>query len=579
MKFKMPKSKTAQSEVDRKAPAPEVSSRPDSDASKVASSHLTARDRSVIYDPSRIVKAPYPNTAVRMAGTAKRSRSGADSARAILIAAALPLSAAAVFLLLSGQNVNIGITIEDSVPNQVSDGPGDVQQHRAHDGPVAKATLPLAAPTPLKMQTVSADLVVRLPSSGPSDTQLVAKPTSNTTLIFNEFGELESPYSLTFDENGTVIHSQSRSETEAIFPAIDLGVRGHPIDFNMLAPIAEFKPPNPLTATILLNDSMRRIYTKKVSDPEFAQLIESLKQAAMARLNLDVATLKSFVPRDGASHADGLTELSWLKKAALFQRITGEKQLSSRIDQTFRAWAQTYEPSGDITLEAPLSDYIYAYSLMRDNSPKDTVLAVDYFLTRIITRQFEYLHMNKFYDMRHAMFIANTIAVGIAIKKVEYQWYAFERFNQHVINSPAFNRPGRPTRADIDTYAKLLEALITFDQAQVLKDNSNTMNRMASYMDRLLTAQLNPSFTVEHKASLAEVLKQAVYFRPALLPLYVKLQATVGGLNDDERLSRHGSTDALLNLAKRYTESYSLSEARRVPSNVPRTLPQKTPQR
>ena len=85
MKFKMPKSKTTQSEVDRKAEQPGASSWADSDASKVASPYLGAGDRSGIYDPSRIVKAPLPHAPVRFAENARRSRSNSETARAVLI--------------------------------------------------------------------------------------------------------------------------------------------------------------------------------------------------------------------------------------------------------------------------------------------------------------------------------------------------------------------------------------------------------------------------------------------------------------------------------------------------------------
>jgi hypothetical protein len=88
------------------------------------------------------------------------------------------------------------------------------------------------------------------------------------------------------------------------------------------------------------------------------------------------------------------------------------------------------------TRAADLADYIYAYTLMRDDSQKETVFAVDRFLTRLITKQFEHLRLNKFYDARHATFIANVITVGLATSNIGYQWYSLERFNQHIMNSP-----------------------------------------------------------------------------------------------------------------------------------------------
>ncbi|MBK7891035.1 MAG: hypothetical protein IPJ84_09390 [Bdellovibrionales bacterium] len=579
MKFKMPKSKTTQSEVDRKAEQPGASSWADSDASKVASPYLGAGDRSGIYDPSRIVKAPLPHAAVRFAENARRSRSNSETARAVLIAAALPLTAAAVFLLLSGQDTNVDFDSRGNVTSTRSEASSGSPLSKTQSGPVAKATLPLSVPTPIKTQPVSSNMLVRLPSSHTNGAIPTAAPNINTVFVFNEYGDLESPYSLVFNENGEIISSQSRTEALAIFPTLDFSIGGRPFDFAAFAPPNDFRPPNPAIATNRIYDSMRKIYSAKASDPDVAQFVESLQKSALARSGLTVAVLKSFVPQDGHYQAEGLTELTWLKKAALFQRFTGDRQLAPRIDQALRTWAQTYEPSGDIELESPLADYIYAYNLMRDDSQKETVFAVDRFLSRLIARQFEHLRLNKFYDTRHAMFIANTIAVGLATSNFGYQWYSLERFNQHVMNSPAFNRPGLPTRADIDTYSKLLEAMTALDQARAFEANPKTVVRMASYLDRLLAAQQNPNFAAEHKAGLADVLKHAIYFRPTLLPLYARLQMTAGGLNDDERLTRHGSIDALLNLAKRYAESTSFTESGRMPSAAPRVLPQKTPQR
>lgn len=581
MKFKMPKSKTTQSEVDRKADQPVASSWADSDASKVASPYLGAGDRSGIYDPSRVVKVLPPHAAIRFAENAKRARSNSETARAILIAAALPLTAAAVFLLLSGQNTEvgqIGLDSQGHAPNTRSEASSGPPLSKMQSGPVAKATLPLSVPTPVKTQPVNSNMLIRQPSSSANGTDK-ATPNANTVLTFNEYGELESPYALVFDENGNITSFQSRAEALAIFPTLDLSLGRRPFDFAAFAPPNDFVPPNPAVTANRNNDSMRRIYSAKASNPDAALFVERLQKAALARSNLTVATLKSFTPRDSSSQVEGLIELSWLKKAALFQRITGDKQLALRIDHTLRTWAQTYEPSGNIEQESPLADYVYAYTLMREDSQKETIFAVDRFLTHLIAQQFEQLRLNKFYDTRHAMFIANTISVGRATNNIGYQWYSLERFNQHVMNSPAFSRTGLPTRADIDTYAKLLEAMMIFDQTAVLKNYPKTVTRMAIYLDRLLIAQQNPSFVAEHKASLADVLKQAVYFQPTLLPTYARMQTLAGGLNDDERLSRHGSIDGLLNLTKRYPESTSFTESGRMPSAAPRALPQKTPQR
>ncbi len=580
MKFKMPKSKTTQSEVDRKAEQPGASSWTDSDASKVASPNLGASDRSGIYDPSRVVKALPPHAAVRFAENAKRARSNSETARAVLIAAALPLTAAAVFLFLSGQDTNVAQVDFDShgrttaTPSEslVGSSPG-----KTPPGPVAKATLPLSVPTPVKTQPVSSNMLVRLPSSSADSTG--ARSNTATVLIFNEYGELESPYALVFNEDGNITSSQSRAEVLAIFPTLDFSIGGRPFNFSAFAPPGDFVPPNPTITTNRINDSMRRLYSAKAADPDTMSFIESLQKSALARSKLPVTALVNFARQDGSSQADGLIELSWLKKAALFQRITGDKQLALRIDHALLTWAQTYESIGDIDLESPLTDYFYAYTLMRDDLQKETVFAVDRFLTRLITHQFEHLRLNKFYDARHAKFIANAITVGLATRNIGYQWYSLERFNQHIMNSPAFTRPGLPTRADIDTYSKLLEAMIILDQAHFFKAHPKSVARMATYLDRLLALLQNPNFVAENKSSLAEAMKQAVYFRPTLLPIYTKLQTTAGGLNDDERLARHGSIDALLNLTKRYPESTSFAESGRMPSAAPQVLPQKTPQR
>ncbi|MBL7686772.1 MAG: hypothetical protein JNJ49_01970 [Bdellovibrionaceae bacterium] len=591
MKFKMPKSKTTQSEVDRKAEQPGASSWADSDASKVASPYFGANERSGIYDPSRIIKAPPPHAAVRFADSAKRSRSNSETARAVLIAAALPLTAAAVFLLLSGQDTGVtqlGLDPQGSVSTAHSDSSTESKHTKTSTGPVAKATLPVLNPTPIQTQAVSSNTLIRQPSSSAGGTTApssanpigpVAHPAANPVLVFNEYGELDSPYTLVFDENGNITSAQTRAEALAIFPTLDFRVNGRQFDIKVFAPSKEFKPQNPAIVINRIYDSMRKLYSAKTSDPDAMHFIENLQKTTMARSNVPVATLKSFAPHGGSLQADALIELSWLKKAALYQRITGDKQLALRIDHVLRTWAQTFEPSGEIESESPLTDYVYAYSLMRNDSQKETVFAVDRFLTRLIEQQFEHLRLNKFYDTRHAMFVANTIAVGVATGNIGYQWYGLERFNQHVANSPAFNRPGLPTRADIDTYARLLEAMMQLDQSTVLKDFPKSVASMASYLDRLLIGVQNPNFAAENKASLAEALKQAVYFRPTLLPLYARMQTLAGGLNDDERLARHGSVDALLNLTRRYPDSMAFAESGRTPSAAPRVLPQKAPQR
>lgn len=558
MKFKMPPSKTTQSAADPEAEQPAAPSWPDSEASP------SFQDRSGIYDPSRVVRAPpaYGNTHYSK-GTRKTARSNSENARAILIAAALPLTAAAVSLFLFGQDSG-------------QDG-GNVGEKR-RPGPVAKATLPLSVPTPRKPQPLGSDLNVRLPSG--STSSVAPLKATKTILTLNQYGELETPFSLTLDEDGDLLDSRTREETVAIFNALDLGSISKTSDLSRLSPASGFSPVNPVLITFGTNEFARKLYTLKTSNPDAALLFENLGKSSSARLNQAPVALQSFVPEKFSSQlADGLNELSWLKNAALIYRMSGDKTLGARVEQTLLAWAQVYEPTGDLSLEAPLSSYIFAYSLARSELSNDTTLAVDRFLNRLVSRQAERLRAIKFYDLNHAIFGYNAIAVGLVTNNPILQWLGADQFSRHVAMSPTFTRQGAPTRADLDTYAKLLETMIVLDQVRLLISQPANVLKMSAFLDRVLANQQNSAFATDHKEILADIFKQALYFRPTLLPTYIRAQTVAGVLNNDERLPRFGSVDALLNDTKRRPNSTVFGEVGRTPSAAPTVLPLKTRQK
>lgn len=499
---------------------------------------------------------PSQYTKQKAADAAKRAQSNSELVRGLLIAMAIPLSAGAVYLLLSGQDVRIeGLT----------------------SSPVAAAPVPNAASVSATLPPpIGAEIV---PTGNPhGSTAIVAGPTNpvdrtiatsgsslepqELKLELDSSGQLKSPYTVVLDENGREVSRKEFSEFAMFLPLLPLGPFEGAKTLSTAEVPADFSPKQQVRPFVYSEIEHRRLAALRATAPEIRRAIDNLTSLSSSRMTMSPAAVESFSDsRLQAAAENAKIELRWLKAAAVTRDLLGDRTPERRLVDSLLTWARTYKPSGDAVAELPLLDAVYAYNSVRHLYRTPDQAEIDAFFKQIIDLQFIRQKSNKVYNESHAAHILMTAAVGYVIENSAFQLHAITQYKYHVEKSLELKQSA-PGDDEVKSLASLLETAYIFDRAGMLDYRSPQLHAASAAM-------------VAHGKTtdplrLVDAVASAAYFDPTFYRRLITISAQAGVTG-----TRFGTDNGAFKAALRKPTSSLTAPALRLPTSAPTKLPPK----
>lgn len=553
-----------------KAPEAPADSLRDSTASTTGTNGQKSRvnSNSGIYDVSRMtnIKSPVDPfghnvshyTKQKAADIAKRAQINSELVRGLLIAMAIPLSAGAAYLLLSGQDIRI----EGLSSNPVANTP--VAQNPGTETPAVKATLP--APIGAEIVPTSnlhGTLPVLADASNPVD-RGIARATSQgpreLKLELDSDGKLKSPYIVELDEEGREVSRKEFEEYAMFLPLLPLGPFEGVKTLSTANVPADFVPKVQTRPFVYTEEESRRLAPLRATAPEIRRAMDNATSTSSSRMTSAPGAAESL---QGGAIENAVLELHWMKAASIARDLLGDRSTERRLTDTILLWARTYKPTGDALTEIPLLDLVYAYNNVRHlyRTPDQTL--IDDFLKRVVDLQFTRQKSNKLYNESHAVHLLTAAAVGYVIDNPAYQLHALTQYKFHIEKSSELKQSA-PGDDEVKSLRALLEAAYIFDRAGVPDYRSARLHAA--------TVAMANSGKTDPPTLLVSAVASAAYFDTALYRRLGELSVQAGLTG-----TRFGTDEGALKAAVRKPTSSLVAspQALRLPTNAPTKLPPK----
>lgn len=519
---------------------------------------------------------------IRAAALAKEDRAKSESTRTLLVAAAFPLAAAAAYLILSGQSVQLSTPRErarqqaESANRQQFSGSLDSTIAPGSNNPTS-AALPSVIPTPTAPlhQTISANALLKsnpLTSAGAGLRQPASR--SELSLILDENGGLVSPFSITLDQDGVLVSTRNREETLALLPPID---RGWTTQYRRISDLnIQPPPPNPppVSALTMGQDAVRQFHTLQMRVPGVSKYLDQLRSETLARIGQTPTSVKTIDDSPAAKAA--LMDLRWARSAASYQKLSGETSAQSKVLSVLIEWAKTYSPLADPGKETYLEDFIVAYDLIRPGLSEAQVVQakpVHEFLRRLADSLYLKIQTDKVFDLDHALKLHRLFQIGFATSDgptflmavALIEMHTDRVFKNKVIALPTGPTPTYQTIAELETFTIFMDALTSMDQIDALSLKHPFTVNMNRYLTSVIRAAQDTEFRKSYRSELTLALEKALYFRPDLYPTYkLVLEESAEGRNESKLYGSYASLGGFLQSLRR--KPHSSLDATTVPS-------------
>lgn len=501
------------------------------------------------------------STKARAAASVRKSQRQSALIRTLLVTISIPLSAGSAYLMLAEQNAPIDASIGRIAPPTYNPAAADVFRYetaRKPSTPVIAQTIAPPAGTPITTGTL-----LRAPSS-------LQHPVH---LKLDANGKLVSPFSLVLDGSGLEIGRKERDEYLLQRPVLTLAGLEKAATLTSGEPAAWFRLMEPSFQLSYTDADRRRLSSLIVQAPEMRRAVQATDAFVRGHQNKGPIAIESLRPgsgydRDGRLSA-ALTELRWLGEATLSMAVHGDRSPERRIEDSLLHWANTYRPSGDAVLELPFLQALKAYEYTRASLSNDSRSKIEELFVAIVEAQFLRMRQYREYDRWHAAHTLFTLATGLSLRRASLQYHGIMQFDGHTQYSN-LARKAMLEPEDVERVRYLVHTAILLDRsgagsiAQNFKPDSN----LAVAIDKMALAAPRP----ELRADAIQAVSYAVYFKPQLLPLLVKLTG--------QTQSRFGTNDAVIWAALRRPDSSVDSKPKRAnPAAADDRRPARLPER
>lgn len=502
-------------------------------------------------------------TKQKAADVAKRAQINSELVRGLLIAMAIPLSAGAAYLLLSGQDVRIeGLTSTPAANPTVAQSTGT-------ETPAVKATLP----APIGAEIVpSSNLQGSLPvladASNPVDRGIATTGASlgprELKIELDSEGKLKSPYIVELDEEGREVSRKEFEEYAMFLPLLPLGPFEGVKTLSTATVPADFTAKTQTRPFVYTEEESRRLAPLRATAPEIRRAMDNATSLASSRMTSAPGAIDSFqTPGQAAAVESAMLELRWMKAAAIARDLLGDRSTERRLTETVLLWARTYKPNGDSIQELALLDAVYAYNNVRHLYRTPDQTAIDEFFKRVVDLQFIRQKSNKIYNESHAAHVLMAAAVGYVIDNPAFQLHAITQYKYHVDKSSELKQSA-PSDDEVKSLRDLLQTAYIFDRSGV-PDYRNARLHTAAVAMATNGKTDPPTLLVDAVAS-------AAYFDTSLYRRLgeISVQAGLTG-------TRFGTDEGALKAAVRKPTSSLIANqpALRLPTNAPTKLPPK----
>jgi hypothetical protein len=327
------------------------------------------------------------NSNVSVVNAARRQKR-ANIVRGLLIALAVPLTAASMYVFLAHQGDFRSFTPTTApLPTAITPSPrqpAGTEVTPEIPGSKLQPALGLylgtnTIPTPAQKNPDESGSDAQAPTQAPTET---ARVIELDWLGRNANG----PYSLDADGNIVFTKAQLEERWKSLAEAAEL-----PAQVDSLKSI---QIPHPLGhrpggEAFIADETFRLAIRRMNSNLEMQQIVKRLETQVTGKLASSSLTVPNLSLVDSSANQQlALENLGSVLDWTVLSRLTGEPRYATRAKIEVLAWARGYKPRGDALGEIRLAGLVKSYAILRDSFTTEEQKEVDNFLVDLIDKQF-----------------------------------------------------------------------------------------------------------------------------------------------------------------------------------------------
>ncbi len=352
---------------------------------------------SKIMDKSQIrpMNRTYITNSSVSAVNAARRQKRANLVRGLLVALALPLTAASMYVFLAHQgDLSFFTTTSAPLPTAITPSPRQpAGTDSAPEVPLANLQPALGlyrgtntVPTPQQITTTD-------------DTLTATAPATETPRVIEldwRGRNANGPYFL--DSEGNIVFTKTQQEErwKSLAEAAQLPPQ--------IESLKDLQVPHPLShrpgrEAFIADETFRLAIRRMNSDLEMQQMVQRLETAVTGKMASSSLTVPNLSLVDSSTNYQlALENLASILDWTVLSRLTGEPRYVNRAKVEILAWARGYKPRGDALGEIRLTGLVKSYAILRESFTADEQKEVDKFLVDLIDQQFPLIRPRRRVD-------------------------------------------------------------------------------------------------------------------------------------------------------------------------------------